>query len=63
MGIFEILVIGKETRALIERGASEAEIMEAARAKGARILLEDGLLRMMKGVTTYEEIQRVIEEE
>jgi type IV pilus assembly protein PilB len=62
-GIFEILVTGKETRALIESGASEAEIMEAARAKGARTLLEDGVHRMMEGVTTYEEIQRVIEEE
>jgi type IV pilus assembly protein PilB len=62
-GIFEILVIGKETRALIESGASEAEIMEAAHANGARTLLEDGLHRMMEGITTYEEIQRVIEEE
>ena len=62
-GIFEILVSGKETRALIESGASEAEIMEAARAKGARTLLEDGVQRMIEGVTTYEEIQRVIEEE
>ena len=62
-GIFEILVTGKETRALIESGASEAEIMEAARAKGARTLLEDGVHRMMEGVTTYEEIQRVIEED
>ncbi len=62
-GIFEILVIGKDTRALIESGASEAEIMEAARAKGARTLLEDGLHKMMEGITTFEEIKRVIEEE
>jgi len=63
MGIFEILVFGKEMRALIESGASEAEIMEAAHAKGARTLLEDGVQRVMKGFTTYEEIKRVIEEE
>jgi len=63
MGIFEILVIGKEMRALIESGASEAEILEVAHAKGARTLLEDGLHRVMKGFTTYEEIKRVIEEE
>src|SRR5260370_3930059 len=62
-GIFEILVIGKDTRALIESGASEAEIMEAARAKGARTLLEDGLHKMIEGITTFEEIKRVIEEE
>ncbi len=62
-GIFEILVIGKETRALIESGASEAEIMEVAHAKGARTLFEDGLLRMVEGITTYEEIKRVTEEE
>lgn len=62
-GIFEILVIDKETRALIESGASEAEIMEAAHAKGARTLFEDGLERMMQGISTYEEIKRVIAEE
>jgi type IV pilus assembly protein PilB len=63
MGIFEILVTTKETRAGIESGASEAEIMNAARANGARTLLEDGVQRMIEGVTTYEEVQRVIEEE
>jgi len=62
-GIFEILVIGKEVKAKIESGASEIELMEVARAKGARTLLEDGLLRVREGITTYEEIKRVIEEE
>ena len=62
-GIFEILVIGAETRALIESGAPEPEIMKVAHAKGARTLLEDGLHKMMTGITTYEEIKRVIEEE
>jgi len=62
-GIFEILVIGKEIRALIGSGASEDEIMQAARAKGTKTLFEDGLLKVMMGITTYEEIIRVTEEE
>jgi type IV pilus assembly protein PilB len=61
-GIFEILAIGKEIRALVESGASEFDIMEVARAQGARTLSEDGLLKVTEGITTYEEIKRVIEE-
>lgn len=62
-GIFEILVMSKEIKALIESGGSELEVMQAARAGGARTLLEDGLLKVREGITTYEEIKRVIEEE
>jgi type IV pilus assembly protein PilB len=61
-GIFEILVISKDIKTLVERGASEFDIMEFAHAQGARTLLEDGLLRVAEGITTHEEIKRVIED-
>jgi len=62
IGIFEILVVNKDIRALIVKRASEDKIMEVARSQGMKTLFEDGLLKVMKGITTLEEIMRVIEE-
>jgi len=62
IGIFEILVVNKDIRTLIVKRASEDKIMEVARSQGMKTLFEDGLLKVMKGITTLEEIMRVIEE-
>lgn len=59
IGIFEMLVVRGEIRRLITRGASEDEILKVARALGMKPLLEDGLLKVIKGITTLEEIMRV----
>ncbi len=61
IGIFEILIVNKEIRRLIEKKASESEILEAARSQGMKSLFEDGLQKVLDGITTYEEIERVIE--
>jgi type II secretory ATPase GspE/PulE/Tfp pilus assembly ATPase PilB-like protein len=37
--------------------------MKAARKQGMKTLLEDGLLKVTKGITTLEEVERVIIEE
>jgi len=62
-GIFEILVIDKEIRKLIAEGASENEIEEAAKGHGKKTLFEDGIKKVVAGITTYEELKRVTEEE
>jgi len=62
-GIFEILVVNRDIRRLIAKKASEGEIMKAARAHGMKTLLEDGLLKVKKGITALEEIRRVTAEE
>ena len=59
IGIFEMLVVTGEIRGLITRGASEDEILKVAMAQGMKTLLEDGLLKVIKGMTTLEEIMRV----
>lgn len=59
IGIFEMLVVRGEIRRLITRGASEDEILKVAMALGMKPLLEDGLLKVIKGITTLEEIMRV----
>lgn len=59
IGIFEMLVVTGGIRGLITRGASEDEILKVARAQGMKTLLEDGLLKATKGITTLDEIMRV----
>ena len=63
IGLFEILVLDRDIRRLIAEKASEDKIREAARARGMKTLLEDGVLKVIKGLTTLEEIKRVTEEE
>lgn len=62
IGIFEILVANKDIRKLIAKKASEDMIMEFARSQGMKTLFDDGLLKVMKGITTIEEIMRITEE-
>ncbi len=62
IGIFEILVVNKTIRALIREKASEEAIAEAARAAGRTSLFDDGLAKVIEGITTLEEVLRVTDE-
>jgi len=55
-GIFEIFLVNDEIRQLILRKAPSSEIRLAARRSGMRTMGEDGLLKVKKGITTYEEV-------
>jgi len=63
IGIFEIATINKDISKLITQKASYDEIKEAVRKQGMKTLLEDGLQKVIKGITTLEEIERVTGEE
>lgn len=59
-GIFELLVINEKIKALISERASTNEIREVAHEElGLRSLREDGLLKVLKGITTLNEVERV----
>ncbi len=61
MAIHEFLSISPEVREIVRaQGASEAKIREAARKDGFRPLLEDALEKMKQGLTTIEEVERVV---
>lgn len=61
-GIFELVVIDEETRAMIHNGVGELEIEKHARGKGFSIR-EDGKRRVLEGITTVEEVLRVTRED
>ena len=59
MGLFEFLVPDETMREILETNASVSVIRELARRSGYRPLREEGLLQVMQGTTTVEEVIRV----
>lgn len=59
IGIFEIFVINDEVRHMIFEQAAAASLRRRARELGMRTLREDGLRKVMSGMTTLAEVFRV----
>ena len=59
MGIFEIFVVDDEIRQLINSRASTSEIRGRARLSGMRTLREDGIRKVLSGLSTIEEVVSV----
>ena len=57
-GIFELLVLAEKLHPLIISRASVSELAAQARAAGMRTLREDGIAKVLAGVTTVEELMR-----
>jgi type IV pilus assembly protein PilB len=62
VGLYEVMRIGSKVRRLIAQRAAEDTIRDAALQGGMVSLGEDGLAKMKSGVTTTEELLRVITE-
>jgi general secretion pathway protein E len=63
IAIFELLLIDKEISALILARSDTRAITVAAAAKAMRPLLADGLRRAAEGLTSIEEVLRVVSED
>lgn len=62
VGIHEILKTSPILQEMIIAGKTAEEIEEQARKEGMMTMLEDGVYKAVKGVTTIEEVLRVISE-
>ncbi len=62
-GIYEMMVPNRDIRSLIEHSATTMELRDAARKAGMKTLREEGLLKVISGVTSLEEIMRVTTED
>ena len=58
--LFELLEVDDRMREMIARRAPTAELREAAIQSGMTTLLTDGLVKAMQGITTVEEVLRVL---
>jgi type IV pilus assembly protein PilB len=60
IAIHEVLVIDDEMRDLISNRAPEHALRKAARAGGMQTLLEDGIAKAARGLTTLDEVLRAV---
>ncbi|MFZ2154441.1 MAG: GspE/PulE family protein [Candidatus Moraniibacteriota bacterium] len=61
--ISEVLVINKEIQKLISLNALSSEIKEVAINEGMLTMYQDGILKVLEGETTLEEVRRVAQDE
>jgi len=59
IGIFEMIPIDEEMEKLINNSPGRIEVLEKTRQKGMMNFYQDGLLKVLQGITTLEEIQRI----
>jgi type II secretory ATPase GspE/PulE/Tfp pilus assembly ATPase PilB-like protein len=59
VGIFEMLKLDERVRGLIQGRSTAADIKGAAVGAGMRTLREDGVAKVLAGVTTASEVERV----
>lgn len=62
-GIFEVLPFGSKIREIIASGGTEEELRLAIEGQGTSTMGDDGLAKVKEGITTLEEVLRVIEVE
>jgi general secretion pathway protein E len=60
--LYEVIEVDGGLERLIHEGASEAQLVAAARARGPGILA-DGVAKLRQGLTTVEEVARAVHEE
>ena len=59
VAIYEVMPITEPLRDMILKSGSTAELREQAQRDGMKTLRQAGLLKVLEGTTTVEEISRV----
>lgn len=62
IALFEMLPITDSVARIIVENPSEANITEEAKKQGMITMQQDGVIKILRGVTTVEEVLRVVEE-
>ena len=62
IGIHEVLRVSNPIKSLIMKGATSDELETQAKEEGMITMIEDGIFKAVNGITTIEEVLRVISE-
>ncbi len=62
VGIHEVLKMTPTIKDLIMKGATASAIEEQAKSEGMMTMIEDGIFKSVQGITTIEEVLRVVSE-
>ncbi len=58
-GLYETITVDEDIQKMIVNHSTAAEIMRLARSKGTITMRQDGMLKVLSGVTSIEEVNRV----
>ena len=58
-GLYETIVVDEDIQKMITNHSTAAEIMRLAREKGTITMRQDGILKVLSGITSIEEVNRV----
>lgn len=61
IGLYEGILADEKIEALVQRNPSEREIWEGAKGQGILTMKQDGVIKVLKGITSLEEVKRVID--
>ncbi len=61
IGIFEAILTDESIEKIMPENPSEREIKKVASAQGILSMRQDGFVKMLKGITSYEEVQSVVD--
>ena len=61
IGVYEAVLMDNEIEKVVIENPSERDIREAAKNQMFLNLTEDGVLKVLSGVTTLEELDRVVD--
>ncbi|HBV64978.1 MAG TPA: pilus assembly protein PilB [Rhodopirellula sp.] len=59
IGIYELMLVNNRLRELMFKGTTTQTIREEAISNGMSTLYTDGMLKVIRGITTFEEVYRV----
>jgi type II secretory ATPase GspE/PulE/Tfp pilus assembly ATPase PilB-like protein len=61
LGIFEAVFMDAAVETILRSKPSEREVAEAAKPQGIPTMAQDGIIKMLKGITSLEELHRVVD--
>jgi type IV pilus assembly protein PilB len=63
IGIFEMMTVNEDIQRLIYQCVPATEIRKVARQYGMKTLREDGMLKVLSGVSTFDEVMRITQKD
>ncbi len=60
LGIYEAILMTREIEMVVQKNSSDREIWDAAKGQGIPTMKQDGIIKILMGITSLEELARVI---
>jgi type IV pilus assembly protein PilB len=60
-GIYEAILTDEKIEAIVKENPSEREINKAAEGQGILTMKQDGIIKILQGITSFNELRRVID--